>query len=78
MPFPATREAREATADPRRSIAERYASKEDYLERVGQAAHALIQERYLLAEDLEDIVAQAAQHYDLLCHRGDRAGQHAS
>jgi hypothetical protein len=77
MPFPATREAREATADPRRSIAERYASKEDYLEHVRQAAHALIQERYLLAEDLEDIVAQAAQHYDLLCHRSDKVGHHA-
>jgi hypothetical protein len=78
IPFPATREARQATADPRRSIAERYTSKEDYLERVRQAAHALIQERYLLAEDLEDIVAQAAQHYNLLCHRGDEAEQHAS
>jgi hypothetical protein len=78
IPFLATREARQATADPRHSIAERYASKEDYLERVRQAAHALIQERYLLAEDLEDIIAQAAQHYDLLCHQGDRAGHHAS
>jgi hypothetical protein len=69
MPFPVTREAREAAGDPRRSIAERYASREDYLERVKKATEALIQARYLLVEDLEEILGQAAQHYDLLCRR---------
>jgi hypothetical protein len=67
IPFPTTREVREATGDPRRSIAERYATRENYLERVRQATEALIQARYLLAEDLEEILSQAAQHYDLLC-----------
>jgi hypothetical protein len=67
IPFPATREAREAAGDPRRSIAERYPSREDYLERVRQATQAFIDTRYLLAEDFEEIVSQAAQHYDLLC-----------
>jgi hypothetical protein len=33
---------------------------------VQQATLALIQKRYLLAEDLETIMVQAAQHYDLL------------
>ena len=37
----ATREARQATGDPRRSIAERYASRDDYLVHVRQAAQAL-------------------------------------
>jgi hypothetical protein len=69
MPFPQTREGREATGDPRRSIAERYASREDYLARVQQAAEALIEARYLLPEDLEEVVAQAGQHYDLVCRR---------
>jgi hypothetical protein len=69
IPFPATREAREAAGDPRRSIAERYASREDYLAQVKQAAEALIQARYLLTEDLEEILGQARQHYDLLCRR---------
>jgi len=69
MPFPATREDRVASGDPRRSIEERYTSKEDYLERVRQAAQALINQRYLLAEDLETIVGQAAQHYELLSRR---------
>jgi hypothetical protein len=69
MPFPVTREARQATGDPRRSIAERYASREDYLERIRQAALAMIEQRYLLAEDLEEILSHAAQHYDLLCNK---------
>jgi len=66
IPFPATREQRQATGDPRRAIAERYASKDEYLEQVRQAAQSLIQARYLLPEDLEEIVSHAAQHYDLL------------
>jgi hypothetical protein len=66
IPFPATREAREATGDPRICIAERYASREAYLEQVRKAANALIQARYLLAEDLDDIISQAGQHYDLV------------
>jgi hypothetical protein len=69
QPFPATRAERQASRDPRRSIAERYASKDDYLAQVQAAAHALVRQRYLLAEDVEDIVAQAGQHYDLLCAR---------
>jgi hypothetical protein len=66
VPFAPTPEARQAAADPRRSIAERYASRADYLERITQASHALVQAGYLLAEDLEEIISQAAQHYDLL------------
>jgi hypothetical protein len=66
IPFPATREVREPTGDPRRSIAERYASKEVYLEQVRKATEALIQARYLLAEDLDEILNQAGQHYDLV------------
>jgi hypothetical protein len=67
IPFPATPEARQATGDPRRSIAERYTSKADYLEQVRRAAQDLVPARYLLAEDVDEIVSQAAQHYDLVC-----------
>ena len=69
MPFPATRAERQATGDPRLSIEERYPSKEDYLQRVRQAAEALVQQRHLLAEDLPTILEQAAQRYDLLLSR---------
>ncbi len=69
IPFPATREDREATGDPRPSIEERYASKEDFLGRVRQAAQALIAEGYLLEEDLDTVTEQAAQRYDSLSSR---------
>ena len=70
IPFPLTAAARLSTGDPRRSIAERYASRDAYLAQVRQATEALIRERYLLPEDLEEFIGQAAQHYDFLCGRG--------
>ena len=69
IPFAATQEEREASGDPRLSIEERYASRAQYLELVKKAAERLIAERYLLKEDLESLVDQAAQHYDHLTSR---------
>jgi Alpha/beta hydrolase domain len=65
IPFPATQAERKAAGDPRPSIEERYPSKEDYLVRVKQAAEALVQQGYLLAEDLPTVTEQASQRYDL-------------
>jgi hypothetical protein len=65
LPFPATRAERQAAGDPRPSIEERYTSKTDYLRQVQQAAEALVQQGYLLAEDLPTVADQAAQRYDL-------------
>jgi hypothetical protein len=67
LPFPATRADREATGDPRLSIAERYASKDDYLRQVHAAAQTLIDEGYLLAEDLTHVVEGATRRYDFFC-----------
>jgi len=66
IPFPATRKEREARGDPRLSIAERYPNKTDYLAQVRRAAHTLIEEGHLLAEDFELVVVQASERYDLL------------
>jgi hypothetical protein len=66
IPFPATPEDRVRTSDPRRSIAERYPRRDSYLEQVRQAAQRLIDEGYLLAEDLELVVAQASRRYEFL------------
>ena len=63
--FPATKVEREATSDPRASIEERYKSKDDYLGRVTRAAQELVDEGYLLPEDLEMVIRQASQRYDL-------------
>jgi hypothetical protein len=64
IPFLATREEREARGDPRLSIEERYASREEYLERVERAARALMDEGYLLAEDLDEVLDQGVRLYD--------------
>ena len=64
IPFPRTRAEREASGDPRPSIAERYRSRDDYLERVRRAAVALASERYILDEDVDLTVALAARAWD--------------
>ena len=64
IPFPATRADREVTGDPRRSIEERYSSREDYLAQVRQAAEALVADGYMLAEDLDTVAEQAAERYE--------------
>lgn len=66
IPFPATRAAREAAHDPRRSIEERYRSKDDYLARVEQAAESLVKERYLLIDDVPRILQRADDTWDSL------------
>ena len=65
IPFPATRAAREAAHDPRRSIEERYRSREDYLARVEQAADALVVSGYLLIDDEPRILQRASDTWDL-------------
>ena len=52
--------------DPRRSIEERYTSREAYMDLVSDAASALVATEYLLAEDVSPIVAQAGRHWDYL------------
>ena len=66
IPFAATRSEREASGDPRPSIEERYASRQDFLDRIDAAARQLAADGYLLAEDVEPMVAQAAEHYEAL------------
>ena len=66
IPFAATRADRDAAGDPRPSIEERYASKDEFLRQVRQAAQSLIAEGYMLAEDMDTVTEQAAQRYDSL------------
>jgi hypothetical protein len=62
-PFAQTR-AKRAPDDSRRSMEERYSSKEQYLGKVVAAARQLIAERLWLAEDLPDLIDQAGIQYD--------------
>jgi Alpha/beta hydrolase domain len=70
VPFAATREEREARGDPRSSIAERYPSRDVYLEQVKMAAQHLVEDGYLLTEDLELLVDQAAERFDVFARTG--------
>ena len=64
IPFPASRAERDKTGDPRRSIAERYAGRADYLAKVAEVANRLAAERYILQADVTAIVEAAGKHWD--------------
>jgi Alpha/beta hydrolase domain len=64
IPFPVTRADREKTRDPRLSIEERYAGRDDYLAKVEQVAKRLAAERYVLPGDVPAIVEAAGKHWD--------------
>jgi hypothetical protein len=64
LPLPRTRADRLRLGDSRRSIEERYASKHDYVGRISLAAIDLVNEGYLLAEDVPSLIQRAAAHYD--------------
>jgi hypothetical protein len=66
FPFPVTPAAGAAVEDPRASIVTRYPSREQYLDRVRDAADALVETRYLLADDIPTVLEHAAQQWDLL------------
>ena len=66
IPFPSTKEEREATGDPRLSVEERYDSREHYQDLIGKAAQDIVGQGYLLEEDVERLVSLGGRHYDLL------------
>ena len=66
LPLACTAEERERRGDPRPSIAERYASRDDYLARVRRAAEALVAGHHLVAEDVERSVARAGVLWDAI------------
>ena len=66
IPFTRTKKEREARGDPRLSIQERYASREDYLGRITEAALELIEAGYLLRRDLPALAQQALRSWDYI------------
>ena len=59
LPFPVDKAAREASGDPRLSIAERYKSGADYVARVQAVVTALLADRLILPEDAEKYIERA-------------------
>jgi hypothetical protein len=64
LPFPKTSAERQKTGDPRKSIAERYASREDYVDRYRRALDELIKERWIPQGDREVVLHRAEQEWD--------------
>jgi hypothetical protein len=62
--FAPTRASRDEAKDSRQSVEERYRSRSEYLARVRDAAQRLADERYLLEEDVDVVVAACGEHYD--------------
>ena len=60
IPFATTMSERLASGDPRLSLVERYGTHDGYVAAVTQAANNAFAQGYLLAEDRDALIAQAA------------------
>ncbi len=61
--FPRTADERQKTGDPRKSIAERYAGRDDYLSRYAKALDDLVKQRWILADDRESLMKRGEQEW---------------
>ena len=68
-PFAATKIQREKIGDPRPSLEERYASKDEFLTKVRTAIQQLIEQRLMLGSDLDPQMKQAGERWDWVLKR---------
>ena len=71
-PFPRSIADRERTNDPRRSINERYPSRQHYLGLVAEASQAMVDQRLLMPEDVVHVLSSARRHWDYLQESGGK------
>ncbi len=64
IPFAKTKAERERSGDPRKSIAERYPSREAYLGRVAEVTVDLVEHGYALERDAAAMIDEAAKRWD--------------
>jgi len=69
FPLARTVAEREQAKDPRLSIAERYGDRAGYLERVRREADVMVATRFLLAEDVDAVVARAGLLWEFIVNR---------
>jgi hypothetical protein len=69
VPLAATKAQREKTNDPRPSLEERYASKDDFTAKVKTVIEKLIEQRLVLPDDLEPQLKQASERWDWVTKR---------
>jgi hypothetical protein len=60
LPFAKTKAERLAAGDPRPSLEERYKNHDGYVDAVKTAAEKAVSQRFLIREDAEKLIAQAA------------------
>ncbi|MGA8197178.1 MAG: alpha/beta hydrolase domain-containing protein [Acetobacteraceae bacterium] len=65
IPFAVTEAERQRAGDPRPSIAARYASREAWADRLGEAATRLVADRLLLQEDADRLMTAARESWDV-------------
>lgn len=63
LPFPKTSVERQKASDPRKSIAERYSGRDDYMSRFGKAVDDLVKQRWILPEDRESLLHRGEQEW---------------
>jgi hypothetical protein len=68
IPLARTKAERESRHDPRPSIEERYASRQQYLDAINKSAAALVKEGYLLPADVPSVVKRATDHWEFATH----------
>ena len=64
IPFASDAAFRTAKGDPRPSIAERYGSRDAYLERYGMAVDALVRDGFLLGTDRDAVLQRGSEEWD--------------
>jgi hypothetical protein len=64
IPLARTAAEREKSGDPRLSVAERYASREQYMGKFAEAAMNLIKDRFILREDLEAVLERGQREWN--------------
>jgi len=64
IPFAKTTSQRRKAHDPRKSIEERYSSREDYLDRFGHAIDDLIQQYWILPEDRAALLLRGQEDWE--------------
>lgn len=64
LPFPQTAADRQRTKDPRKSIAERYHDRDDYMTRYKAAVDDLVTARWILREDRGSLLNRGAQEWN--------------
>jgi hypothetical protein len=64
LPFPKTAADRQKMGDPRKSIAERYSGREDYLARFASALDDLVKQGWILPEDRAALLNRGEQEWD--------------